>query len=244
MIPQATIVTWLDKHQGFAIVVLTAALIAVTIYYAWQTGRTVGEMRRARQIAVLPKLAIEFHFIGPMNAALAIRNVGPGPALGVDVKLIYETVDSDQDPPERRWRRNVMASGEQFEFFPPGGANASSIDALSATYKAVRLVGTMEDATGSHHKVEESLGDLADWRQVLEEAQVRWTASDPERRLADEMGKKLDNSVRTVTASIDRIGAALTGTDSWSFRRGLARRPLSRQRVGWFGRLVRRDRAG
>jgi hypothetical protein len=34
VIPPATVVNWLDKHQGVASAFLTAVLVVVTIYYA------------------------------------------------------------------------------------------------------------------------------------------------------------------------------------------------------------------
>ena len=52
VIPSATVVNWLDKHQGVASAFLTAVLVVVTIYYAVQNRRMVLEMERARKLAV------------------------------------------------------------------------------------------------------------------------------------------------------------------------------------------------
>lgn len=52
VIPLATVVGWLDKHQGVASAVLTAVLVVVTIYYAFQNRRMVLEMQRARKLTV------------------------------------------------------------------------------------------------------------------------------------------------------------------------------------------------
>jgi hypothetical protein len=49
--PLASIITSLDKHQGASTAVLTAVLVAVTVYYALQNKRMVGEMQRARELA-------------------------------------------------------------------------------------------------------------------------------------------------------------------------------------------------
>jgi hypothetical protein len=129
----------------------------------------VGEMRRARLAALVPKLAIEFHYLAASIATVAVRNVGPGAAIDIDVRLIYEPTQSGQEAPERRWRRNVLASGEQFDFLDPG-ASQNNIDALSSTYKAIRLVGTMKDAIGSEYTVEESFENLAEWWEVFQQA--------------------------------------------------------------------------
>lgn len=41
-----------------AIVLLTAALVLVTGYYAWQNHQMVQEMRRSRELSVAPKLVL------------------------------------------------------------------------------------------------------------------------------------------------------------------------------------------
>jgi hypothetical protein len=208
-----SVISWLDKHQGAVTVLLTAVLIGVTIYYAVQNARMVGEMRRAREIAVLPKLAVDLNFLGPLNAAVVVRSVGPGPALDIDVRLIYEPTDPNADPSERPWRRNLLASGEQLEFFSTGGANATNIDSLSATHKAIALKGSMRDATGTEHIVDERFDDLAEWRQVLEAASLRMP-SEPDQRLARALGKELNSQAKTVAAALDRIGAQLSAFQS------------------------------
>jgi hypothetical protein len=47
----ASIVSSLDQHQGAATAVLTAVLVAVTVYYAVQNKRMVGEMQQSRELA-------------------------------------------------------------------------------------------------------------------------------------------------------------------------------------------------
>lgn len=52
MLPIASIVTWLDAHQGATTAFLTLALVVVTIYYAAQNAFMVGEMRRTRELSI------------------------------------------------------------------------------------------------------------------------------------------------------------------------------------------------
>lgn len=66
---------------------LTAVLIVITAYYAWQTRRAVVEMQRARQLSVRPKLVIAIEMPDPTIGRIAIKNVGAGAALDVDVTL-------------------------------------------------------------------------------------------------------------------------------------------------------------
>jgi hypothetical protein len=61
---------WLNDNEGFAIVVLTFVLVAVTVWYAWQTRRMVREMRDSRELSVLPHLALQFRFRTPTFAAI------------------------------------------------------------------------------------------------------------------------------------------------------------------------------
>jgi hypothetical protein len=52
VIPLATVISRLDRHQGAATVFLTAGLIVGTAYYAVQNRRMVREMKRARELAI------------------------------------------------------------------------------------------------------------------------------------------------------------------------------------------------
>ena len=82
----ATLIDSLDRHQGASTAILTAALVLVTAVYAWQNRKMVREMKHARDATILPKLALEFHRLGPNVVDLAIRNVGPGAAIEIDVR--------------------------------------------------------------------------------------------------------------------------------------------------------------
>lgn len=183
----ATVIDYLDKHAGALTATLTLVLIVVTVYYAIQTARTVAEMRRTREAAILPKLALEFHRLGPTAMTVAVVNVGPGAGVDIDLEVIYEKKDGTNSE-KRRWRQNVLASGEQRDFLPPGDLN-DNLNTLTATYREVRLEGTMRDAAGNEHAIDEVFSDLPEWRKVLGGAHQRWLAADPERRWAEAFAK-------------------------------------------------------
>lgn len=206
MIPPATVIDYLDTHAGAFTALLTAVLILVTVYYAAQNQRMVGEMRKTRELALLPKLALEFHHLAPAVVMVAVKNVGPGAALGIDVRVIYEPI-GDESAEERRWRRNVLVSGEQHEFRPPGELN-DNINVLPERYRTIRLIGSMSDAAGKAHDVDEVFADLADWREVLRTAGGRYVA-EPERRLADALGKKLEQPLGTLAQRLQGIATAV-----------------------------------
>jgi hypothetical protein len=86
----ATIIDYLDDHAGAFTALLTAVLIAVTTYYAAQNRRMVKEMAATRELSILPKLALEFLRLGPTAMDVLVKNVGPGPALDIEVRLILE----------------------------------------------------------------------------------------------------------------------------------------------------------
>lgn len=204
----ATIVNYLDQHQGAAAAILTAALVLVTIYYAVQNRRMVAEMRRARGLAILPKLALDFHRLAPTAVTLAIKNVGPGAALDVDIKVIWEPLTAG-DCAENRWRRNVLAPEEQVDFLPPGTDLNGNIDSLPAKYRRVRLMGTMLDAAGEKHDVNEVFDELPEWRKVLSEAHQRFVAADPERRLSEALRKQFESPLKDLAAGTREVARAV-----------------------------------
>lgn len=205
----ADIIDSLDRHSGASTAILTGALVLITAYYAIQNRGMVREMQRARRATVLPKLALEFHRLGPTAMTLAIRNVGPGAALAVDVRIVWESITGG-DTPETRWRRNVLAPGEQADFMPPGPGINDNLNALPARYQAVRLIGTCTDAAGTTHAVSEAFEDLPGWRGVLHDAHQRWVAADPERRLAEELAKRFEPPLRDIQRSVESLAGALT----------------------------------
>ncbi len=207
-IPITPVIDYLDAHQGAFTALLTAVLIAVTVYYAIQNRRMVAEMQLARESAILPKLAIEFHRLGPATVTVAIRNVGPGAAFAVDVRIVFKPIAAETAKDERRWRKNVLSSGEQRDFMPPGGLS-DNINSLPATYAGVSLTGTMKDASGKTHLVDEHFLELADWRDALSGARERFLAADPERRLAQAFGEQIDKSLTPLGGKLDQIASGL-----------------------------------
>jgi hypothetical protein len=204
----ASILDFLDEHQGSLTALLTAGLVLVTCYYAWQNRRMVTEMARTRELAVLPKLSIEFLRLGPTAMDVAIKNVGSGPALAIDVRLAFEARDGAPiGTEERRWRQNILAPGEQKDFLPPGELNAN-LDTLPARFQRIRLIGTMRDATGKTHAIDEVFDDLPEWREVLGGARQRFVGL-PERELAQAFEKRFETPLRDLNRHLSEISAAL-----------------------------------
>jgi hypothetical protein len=210
VIPLATFIDYLDRHSGAFIALLTAVLVVVTAYYAIQTYRTVSEMKRARRESIRPKLALNFHRLGPTAMSVVIHNAGPGIAYDVNIKLRFEPLDEATGVHEQPWRHNVLGSGQRHDFLPPGGLN-DNLNTLPATYARIRLLGTMKDSEGREYAVDETFADLAAWRQMLGDAHQRYVIPDPDRRLADEFGKRFETLTQDLGRRLDNIAVVLRG---------------------------------
>lgn len=135
-----------------------------------------------------------------------VRNVGPGPALDVDVRLVFEPQPGgNATREERRWRRNLLAPGEQKDFLPPGDLN-DNLNRLPREFQEIRLVGSMTDAIGKTYVVDEAFTDLAEWREML--GRERFVGL-PERELAEAFAKKFDGPLKALNQSVAGIASAL-----------------------------------
>ncbi|MBI2690567.1 MAG: hypothetical protein HYX29_01285 [Solirubrobacterales bacterium] len=200
----ADLIDELDAHSGAATVLLTAALIVVTIFYAIQNWRMAVEMRKTREAAILPKLALDFYRLAPVVVTTHVKNVGPGPAVDVDVQLTYVPLDGTIEPSNRRLRFAMLASGEGYDFMPPGELDGN-MNSIPATYSAIELTGTLKDAAGRKHNVSERLDDLPEWRALLHEAVQRYEAPTPEKRMADALKQKFGGEIRDFQRSLDKL---------------------------------------
>ncbi|MBN1608849.1 MAG: hypothetical protein JW940_19640 [Polyangiaceae bacterium] len=149
--------------------VLTAALVVITGYYAWQTQQTVGEMRIARREAVKPRLAIDLRKDSDRYGAVTTTNVGLGPAVAAELKLTLEPVVTEHDPVDGWLGRATIPAGHTIHWLPP--ATLREMDNMANWTERIRVSGTMRDIHGSLHEVDEALDDL----------EVRWSALRPRR---------------------------------------------------------------
>jgi hypothetical protein len=77
----------------------------------------VREMRRARLLSVLPKMAVDIQMVGPRYGVVVVRNVGVGPALRVDLHIFFG--DRNNEAIEHRhWLAHVVAPAEEHQFLP------------------------------------------------------------------------------------------------------------------------------
>ncbi len=106
--------TWLDAHNGITVALLTAVLAAITWRYAHLTGRMAETARatlaHAREQALEASRLIavfDLHPAGPAGRssiafAIGVRNIRPGPAIGVTISL-EDKHDAVQYQVRGRW---------------------------------------------------------------------------------------------------------------------------------------------
>lgn len=164
-----------------AIVVLTAALVLVTAYYAWQNRQMVQEMRAARAVSILPKVVVRWTYVGPGVGFPHITNVGVGAALDVNVELSFEPGGGFK----RRWRAAVLTPGDGSDFLLRAPGGFASLDDLTTAHETMHLVGTCRDALGAEHTIDESIEIRESWQ--LTQAASERVKTDYQRKMADQL---------------------------------------------------------
>jgi hypothetical protein len=210
---RADIFNFLDQHQGASTAILTAVLISVTIYYAWQNRKMVKEMAATREVAVLPKVAIEWTMMSSVVALPTLHNVGPGPALRVDVAIHYEPLPGQEHKLKvRKWTANLMASGETKQFLPleDDFSGSMNTEEMAKTYSHIALTGECYDVLGKKHTVEDRLEDIAEWRRISGNAIARWLDPDAQKRQAKENADALEPLANQIVDAIKSLGSGST----------------------------------
>lgn len=96
---------------------------------------------------------------------------------------------------------------------PPGELN-NNLNRLPEEYGEIRLTGSMRDAKGNAHEVDEVFADLPEWRELL--SRERFVGL-PERELAEAFKKSFERASR-IWIAIFKLWRRPS--------RGSARRPL------------------
>jgi hypothetical protein len=199
------VLDFLDDHSGSMTALLTIALVLVTAYYARQNHRMAEEMENARKQTVLPKVALGMVGLTPTMVALKAQNVGQGAAFDVDIALELVPHDVQAETRTVRWRSNLIAPGEENQFLVKGDdGDLINTDELSASYREIRLVGTLRDALGDTHHVSDTVRDVAEWRDLLTESHQRWR-DEPETRLAKAIAKELKRPLGEIATEIGKL---------------------------------------
>ena len=131
-------------------------LVGITAWYAWQTHKTVVEMRESRRSAVEPHIRLDFELLGSCGVA-KIENLGPGPALDVRARVTHG--DSGDGPEaSASWDSPVLRVGEsRLLRYPLERGEHIPLSTLKERGTIFVLAGTCKSVTGEVHAVKDSL---------------------------------------------------------------------------------------
>lgn len=130
-------------------------LVAVTIWYAWQTQHMVREMREARVASLRPSVQLDLGVIGG-TAYVEVVNVGVGPATDISATLVVETDEGELE--SHNWTRALLRSGEsQTMLVPRGSGGLMDLSTLKKMGVRTRMTGTCLDLDGREHVIDDTL---------------------------------------------------------------------------------------
>lgn len=179
------------------------ALVAVTIWYAWQTQQMVREMRETRIASVRPSVRLDLHVVGGV-ANVEVANVGPGAAIGIDASLVVEADENQLE--SHQWTRALLGSGDtQTMLVPRGPGHLMKLSELKELGARTRITGRCFDVDGREIAIDDSLsfaklGDRSpegEWKGVTERL--------PEN--VEKMAKELEGIRSAIESRLDSPGA-------------------------------------
>jgi hypothetical protein len=143
-----------------ALIAANIALVLVTLAYAIPTWRMVNEMRRTRLLTILPRVALDVKHLGAGLGFITVSNIGKGPAIDVRATLCFEGLAES-----REIVFHTLSEGETHSFLTPRNANNElmRMDELTEQVERVGLAGTMHDALGNEHAIDESITIAEVW---------------------------------------------------------------------------------
>lgn len=194
---------------------LTLALVLITGYYAWQTQQTVREMKKSRRLSVLPDLRADLHTSRSDDiATFSVTNTGQGPAIDVNVKLIYKATRAVAGTTtEYTWRAYTIAPGERHEFYPPmvEDEHSTKIDELVAHFSEFRVRGEMKDSMGTTYLVDVKLDRFKEYRDIEKESGHNRPV-DPATRTADSL-TSVSRNIANISGNLRAIKRAIEGRE-------------------------------
>lgn len=115
---------------------------------------------------------------------LRLTNIGNGPAVDVDVKVVFEGYDSDASQ-TRQVKTGLFLPGESYRFYlrQPGG-HIMLMDTAASTFRRIVVTGKLSDSLGKKHEVNEESETLKDYWDALQ-ASGQALEQDPLERIAD-----------------------------------------------------------
>ena len=113
-------------------------------------------MTEARLLSVRPHVVVEAVVASPTYGVLGIRNLGPGYATDLRVKLAYEPLDI-----VREWAWPVLAPGEDHQFIIPDPID--SLDSAESRGLVAVVTGSFGDILGETYRLDQRFEFAAWW---------------------------------------------------------------------------------
>jgi hypothetical protein len=140
----------------------------------------------------MPHVLPGFEHYGAGAGFPRVVNVGPGPAVDIDVEMWFEPGDGFR----RRWTNPVLVTGDFREMvLKDESGKVVRMPALTEQFADMRLKGTCRDAMGEEYAIDETF-DVRDWWQ---------TAVAADERLMRGKTPEVVTALENVAASIDGL---------------------------------------
>jgi hypothetical protein len=115
----------LIDNTNYYILILTSALVGVTLYYAIQTKKNVDAIKEstiaqkeATKAQFIPFIKVSIFNIGPADIVLDIINVGKGPARELEVEFYIKELPETR----REWKQSLLMPNDSRRFPIPKNA--------------------------------------------------------------------------------------------------------------------------
>jgi hypothetical protein len=113
----------------------------------------------------MPKVALDFDYLGGPAFFVALTNTGSGPALDVDLTMTYEP-----EGPKVHWKSPLLSPGECVRFLGPEGVHYMT--ALIEKYERLVLAGSCLDALGGVCDVHQTVIVKENWQSAIDAQSV------------------------------------------------------------------------
>jgi hypothetical protein len=137
-------------------VCVTAILVGINAYYAWQVSKTIDEMKKARMAEFMPHVRADLSFFG-IIPVIKITNFGKGPAINVKTKIIFSGGET------KPWEQTIMSPNESVHLILPG----ETMDEILQRAAQIMVSGEYGDIFGKTY----TIYDRMNTKEFIEQTQ-------------------------------------------------------------------------
>jgi hypothetical protein len=115
LLDSSVVYTWINEFVKNPLAIITAVLVGITGFYAWQTKRTVDSLEKSTKYQFLPYIKLYLGMLGPQDLDLRIKNVGKGPAKDLDIQFHIK----EKGEVKRTWRQQLLVPSDFISILVP-----------------------------------------------------------------------------------------------------------------------------